>query len=320
MVGRGRILRDGIVAGLLGAAAVAAWFLVYDSARGRPFETPALLAAVLLHGASNSQLPSITAALVLQYSVLHVVAFTLFGIVAAALIVAAEHEPGLLFALIIFFAGFEVFFIALVMFHGPALLAAVSWWSILAGNLLATGVMLGFFFLRHRALGQALLGPWTGVVREGVIGGIIGAATVALWFIVYDMLAGRPLYTPALLGAALLQGVRNPAALRVSADVLLGYSVLHGAAFVAFGISAAILLAISEREPLLLLGVVVLFTCFEVLFFGVVMLLDEALVGALGWWTIFVANILAAVAMLGYFLARHRGLHGRLMERWADQE
>ena len=140
-----------------------------------------------------------------------------------------------------------MFFLALVMFHGPALLAALSWWSILAGNLLATAVMLAFFFLRHRALGRA---AWSvdRVVREGIVAGIIGAATVAVWFIIYDMM-GRPLYTPALLGAAILKGVRNPAALHISADVL-GYSVLHGAAFVAFGILAAVLLAITEREPL----------------------------------------------------------------------
>ena len=37
-------------------------------------------------------------------------------------------------------------------------------------------------------------------------------------------------------------------------------------------------------------------------------------------WTIFVGNILAATAMLAYFLARHRGLHGRLLEHWANQE
>jgi hypothetical protein len=36
--------------------------------------------------------------------------------------------------------------------------------------------------------------------------------------------------------------------------------------------------------------------------------------------TIFVANILAATAMLSYFLARHPGLTRRLSERWAEAE
>jgi hypothetical protein len=315
-----RILRNGAVAGLLGAAAVALWFLVFDTSRGRPFETPALLAAVLLHGASGAEMPAITWSLVLQYSVLHVVAFEVFGIGAAALIVAAESEPGLIIALLIFFAGFEVFFIALVMFHGPVLMTTLSWWSILVGNLLATGAMLAYFFFRHRALGESLLGPWVPIVREGIVGGIIGAATVALWFVVYDTAAHQPLHTPALLGVALLKGLRNPATLQITPGVVLGYSVLHGAAFILFGILAAVLLAIAEREPIVLLGVFVLFTCFEVFFFGIVMLIDEALLESLGWWTIFAANLLAATAMLGYFLPKHRGLRGRLLERWAEQE
>ncbi len=320
MMSKGRIVLDGIVAGLLGAAAVALWFLFFDASRGRPFETPALLAAVLLHGSSSAQVPSITWSLVLQYSVLHVIAFALFGIAAAVLIAVAERESGLVIALAIFFAGFEVFFIALVVFHGPALMANISWWSILVGNLLASGAMLAYFFFGHHALGQALLGPWTSVVCEGVVGGLIGAATVAVWFVVYDTATDRPLYTPALLGAAILKGLRDAATLHISTAVVLGYTVLHATAFILFGILAAVLLALAEREPIVLLGVFVLFTCFEVAFFSAVMLVDQALLASLGWWTIFVANILAAAAMLAYFLPRHRELGGRLLEHWANQE
>jgi hypothetical protein len=315
-----RIVRHGVVAGILGAATVALWFLVFDALRGQPLETPTLLATVLLHGASGAELPMVTWSLVLQYSVVHVGAFIFFGVVAAALIVAAEREPGLLIALLIFFAGFEVLFIALVMFYGPALQAAISWWSILAGNLLATGAMLTYFFFSHRALGKTLLGPWATIVREGVVGGLIGAVTVAVWFVVYDAVTKRPLYTPALLGAALLEGLRDPAALQISASVVLGYTVLHGAAFILFGIVAASLLAFSEREPPLLLGIFVLFTCFEVFFFSMVMLIDEALLQSLRWWTIFVANILATTTMLSYFLTKHSQLGDRLLQHWVRQE
>jgi len=316
---RARIVRNGVVAGLLGAATVALWFLVIDWSRGRPFETPALLAATLLHGAGTPP-PAATWALVGEYTVLHVVAFLAVGLVAAALIVAAERERGLLVALLVFFAGFEVFLIAIVVFHGPALMAAIPWGSVLAANLLASGVMLAYFFLRHRALGRSLLGPWTEVAREGVAGGLVGAGTVAVWFLLYDTAAGRPFYTPALLGAALLRGLRDPSLLHVHATLVLGYSVLHGAAFVAFGLGAAVLLAATEREPVLLLAVFVLFTVFEVAFFGFVMLLDAELVQALGWWTILAGNLLAVIAMLVYFRARHVGLGARFQERWASAD
>lgn len=303
-----------MVAGLLGAGAVAVWFLIFDGSRGRPLETPALLAAVLLHGAAAGAV-SMTA-LVIEYTVLHLGAFVLIGIAAAALISAAEQESGLIVALIIFFAAFEVFFIAVVIFLGPSVTWTISWWSVLVGNLLATGAMLAFFYLRHRALGRVLFGPWIAVVREGVVAGVIGAAAVAVWFIAYDTGMGQPLRTPALLGAMLLQGLRNPAALHITAGVVLGYTVLHGAAFILFGVLAAVLLAFSEREPMLLLAVFILFTCFEVVFFGAVMFIDETLVESLGWWTIFVGNILAATAMLWYFLRRHRDLRGRLVDGW----
>ena len=41
------------------------------------------------------------------------------------------------------------------------------------------------------------------VYREGIVAGILGAATIALWFLILDIFSGRPFYTPSLLGSAL---------------------------------------------------------------------------------------------------------------------
>ena len=38
---------------------------------------------------------------------------------------------------------------------------------------------------------------------EGIIAGIIGAATIAIWVLILDTINGHPLYTPTLLGTAL---------------------------------------------------------------------------------------------------------------------
>ncbi len=47
--------------------------------------------------------------------------------------------------------------------------SALSWWSVLAGNLLATAVMMSYFFLiRHPLLLQQLLGPWVNILFEGI--------------------------------------------------------------------------------------------------------------------------------------------------------
>ncbi|MEE8581325.1 MAG: hypothetical protein V3T33_07020, partial [Myxococcota bacterium] len=44
------------------------------------------------------------------------------------------------------------------------------------------------------------------IAREGFLGGVIGAAAVATWFLILDTLAGQPFYTPAVLGAGVFQG------------------------------------------------------------------------------------------------------------------
>lgn len=59
-------------------------------------------------------------------------------------------------------------------------------------------------------------------VREGVTVGLIGAAIVMGWFVSVDLAAGMPLGTPALLGAALFDGVRDTAAVTVTARPVAG--------------------------------------------------------------------------------------------------
>ena len=68
--------------------------------------------------------------------------------------------------------------------------------------------------------------------------GLAGAVAVALWFFVYDLAEGTPFRTPALLGAALFEGLRDPAALTTLA-LVLEYTAVHGLAFLAFGLVSA---------------------------------------------------------------------------------
>src|SRR5262249_53408774 len=68
-------------------------------------------------------------------------------------------------------------------------------------------------------------------LREGIIAGIIGAAIVAVWFLIYDAARGRPFRTPALLGAATFQGVQNPVDVPIATHLVVQYTVLHGVVF-----------------------------------------------------------------------------------------
>ncbi|HUO05225.1 MAG TPA: hypothetical protein VMU16_08515 [Candidatus Binataceae bacterium] len=314
---RTQIIIDGAVAGIIGAVTVAAWFLIFDIIRGHALETPALLAAAILHGAHGGIGANGVTTLALEYSVLHFTAFVAVGIAGGILLEAAEAEHHLVFSLAIFFAGFEAFFFAVAALLGPDVMTALTWWGIIVGNLLATGAMLAYFLGRHPILARHLLGGWIGVAREGIIAGLIGATVVAAWFMLYDLLSGHLFRTPELLGAMIFRVAEIPGGVESAAPLVAGYSILHFSAFVGFGLALAVMLAAAETEPFMALASLLLLAVFEVFFVGFVSLIDQSALEALGWWKIVTGNILALAAMGAFFIGRHRGLHIRLVERWA---
>ncbi len=232
------------------------------------------------------------------------------------LLEACENEKPLVFSLAIFFVAFEVFFIAVVLFLGPSVMAELTWWGIIVGNLLATAAMLSYFLSRHPALALHLLGGWIAVAREGVTAGLVGGVVVAIWFMGYDIASGNVFHTPAILGAMVFRSADVSDGIQATLPLVLGYSILHFFAFVIFGVALAILLAASEREPFMVLGALLLLAVFEVFFVGFVSLIDQSALEALGWWKIVAGNILALIAMATYFIRGHRGLGVKLVERW----
>ncbi|HVN63627.1 MAG TPA: hypothetical protein VMT58_03235 [Candidatus Binataceae bacterium] len=314
---RSRIVVDGAVAGIIGGVVVAAWFLIFDLIRGHALETPALLAALILHGGGAAVAERNIVTYALEYSVLHFAAFVAVGVAGGVLLEAAEREHALIFSLLIFFVGFEAFFIAVVLFLGHGAMAALPIWGVIAGNLLATVAMLAYFLGRHPLLARHLFGGWIGIAREGIAAGLVGAIAVAIWFMCYDLLSGHLFRTPTLLGAMIFQGGIAAGGAQAAAPLAVGYTILHFLAFAAFGLALAGLLAAAEREPFMALLALLLLAVFEVFFVGFVSLVDQSALETLGWWKIIAGNILALVAMAAYFLARHPGLHLRLVERWA---
>jgi hypothetical protein len=132
--------------------------------------------------------------------------------------------------------------------------------------------------------GQELVGSWGGVLWEGVVTGIVGAAVVAIWFFAIDAIRGEPLRTPKLLGIALL---RQPD----PGSAILAYTLLHGLAFIVFGILGAFLVAAAERQPVILFALIIVFTAFEISFFGAVVILASWILDYVAGWTIFLGNL-----------------------------
>jgi hypothetical protein len=310
--GERSVLREGIVAGLIGAATVAVWFFVFDLARGRPFLTPGVLGALVFYG-PTTPVAAPAAGPILGYTILHGLAFIAFGVMAATIMAMSEREPALFIGFVVLFACFEAFFFGVLGAFGQSMHGALVWWAVLVGNLLASLAMLWYLFGAHRALPRSLVGAWGVVLREGVMAGVLGAAVVALWFFAIDTIQGDPLRTPELLGKALLHQPTPVAA-------VTGYTVVHGLTFIAFGIVGALLIAGAEKQPMLIFALVILFTSFEIFFFGLILIAASWILDEVAGWTIFVGNILATTAMLAYYFRRHRALAHRLTAAWADED
>jgi len=148
----------------------------------------------------------------------------------------------------------------------------------------------------------------TRVYKEGVIAGVLGALTVAVWFLVVDLMHGRPFYTPTLLGTALFGRGVWPATLETmppSLEMVAMFSWVHVLAFAVVGVAVARLIMLIERHPSLGFGFVLLFVILEACFTVAAMIVAEPVLRALTWPAILAANVLAAAVMAGYFWLRH---------------
>lgn len=164
---RHRIIREGVVVGLLGAVIVAVWFLIVDSVRGDPFFTPGALGSAVILQVTDASGVQVTAVTVLGYTIIHLLAFVAVGLAAAALTVQAEKVPALVLAGILILATAEAFFMGLMAVLAEWLLGTLGWASIGIGNLLAAGGMAFYLWRAHPDLRTAFR---MASLEEGVSG------------------------------------------------------------------------------------------------------------------------------------------------------
>jgi len=151
----------------------------------------------------------------------------------------------------------------------------------------------------------------SGVYGEGIVAGLLGAATIALWFLILDTINGRPLFTPTVLGTAVFRGgagLDHPDALPISMEMVLAFTWVHAMLFAAIGGVAARLLAFAEHTANVGFGIVLLFVIFEFGFVAVTMVFAEDVLSTLAWPSVLVGNLLAAGVMGAYFWRHHPNL------------
>ena len=149
------LYQEGMIAGVLGALAVAVWFLVLDSLSGRPFWTPTVLGTALFRHGSGLDAPAtlpVSFEMVLMFSWIHGMVFAGLGGIAARLLGYVERHPSAGFGVLLLFVIFQFGFIAVATVFAEPVLRVLSAWSILVANLLAAATMTAFLWRRHPSL------------------------------------------------------------------------------------------------------------------------------------------------------------------------
>jgi hypothetical protein len=147
---RKKVLQDGLIAGMLGAAGVAMWFLAVDMIAGHPFYTPDFLGRALFGVLGRGIEDHGQAYFVVAYTVFHVAAFVILGIVASMLITASRKAPQFTAGMALFFVVFEMgFYFLSLMLSSSNVLGSLAWYQVGAANLVASGFMGGFLLKRH---------------------------------------------------------------------------------------------------------------------------------------------------------------------------
>ena len=149
---RHSIVRDGIVAGILGATAVAVWFLALDIMYAHPFATPAGLGRGVLRFFGPPG-PEGDMMFIIVYTIFHYAAFIAAGLLVSVIVHWAQTQPSVLAGAMMLFVAFEIGFYGLssALSESP-FLGTLGWAQVGTGNLIAALVMGAYMWRTHPEL------------------------------------------------------------------------------------------------------------------------------------------------------------------------
>ena len=147
------VIREGLIVGIIGSVAAAAFYGIFDllAARGA-FFTVNMLGKFVFDGVRDPavlQLPMQPAwGVIAMYSVLHIVVSLVVGIIVVGLIVQSRHRPSQIrLIMVAIVAGFVVTIAAVGMFTSAAR-AVLPWWSVVLANSIA--VIAAAMYIREK--------------------------------------------------------------------------------------------------------------------------------------------------------------------------
>jgi hypothetical protein len=150
-------IREGLVAGSLAAAAVAAWFFVVDVVAAQVFFTPVRLGQAVGRVFGIAPMADSKTVAFISYTIIHFAAFIAVASLAAALVHFARRQPSVLAGVFLLFIVSEALiygFIALL--HATEVLQHLTWPLIAVGNLIGALVIGWKLWRDHPGLGRDL--------------------------------------------------------------------------------------------------------------------------------------------------------------------
>lgn len=159
-------------------------------------------------------------------------------------------------------------------------------------------------------------------VRDGIVVGLIGYATVAVFYSLFDLLAARDaLHTVNMLGRAVFRGLRDPSVLRfplsLDSGAIFEYNALHLALALVIGLIVVALVTVGDRSPERRRQVRLVILAGFVATVIVVGALTAPMRPLLPWWSIVAANALSAFFGAVYLLSKRPQLWSRWLPRSA---
>jgi hypothetical protein len=152
MSGKAMIYLDGAIAGIIGAAIVAIWFLFLDAVTRLPLYTPTVLGEGLFlgeQGLVSNEGGHASLKLTLMYSGVHGLVFIVLGVIATYLLLLPKRNVHLGLSLLVLFAILELGFVGTAYVLAKPVLDELAWPIVLIGNLLAAAGMACYISLRR---------------------------------------------------------------------------------------------------------------------------------------------------------------------------
>jgi hypothetical protein len=150
------LLSKGLMTGMVGAAVVAVWFFFLDVMAGAPFTTPVALGSALLFGASNADSAALNLGIVAAYTIVHVMAFAVAGVIFVAIAEQIERSPSFLLLAVLTAIVLEAVVVTSLALDAQWVLGTLGIWSVFLGNLLAVGAMGWYVWRTHPILRHTL--------------------------------------------------------------------------------------------------------------------------------------------------------------------